>query len=158
MRKAQGIVQAYLEAWWIRRLITRVIGRWAENVLGHQVRWQRCGQPYWEASLVFCLCWRFGPCRCNPTHWIGGDKHVNKLISPTYVTMTPDWPAAHLHVMTNPMYVPPVPLGLPHCHIITQPQGNKWEYTHTHWTQFTLLTWLQKESTHAQKIAKQARD
>src|SRR5258708_8771078 len=34
--------------------------------------------------------------------------------------------------MYDEPYVPHVPVGLPHCCIVTQPRGNKREYTHTH--------------------------
>src|SRR5258707_12096585 len=34
--------------------------------------------------------------------------------------------------MYDEPYVPHVPVGLPHCRVVTRPRGNKREYTHTH--------------------------
>src|SRR5260370_31956971 len=56
--------------------------------------------------------------------------YINKLTKPTrgkpprLTTMTP--------IMYDEPYVPHVPVGLPHCRVVTRPRGNKREYTHTH--------------------------
>ena len=44
---------------------------------------------------------------------------------------SPNWIFLPLTMYDEP-YVPHVPLGLLHCHHITWPWGNKWDYTHTH--------------------------